>query len=155
MKKIPPYNKKLKLNARKNRKEMNKPEAMIWYNILRQKKMRGYRFLRQKPIGNYIVDFCCAKLKLIIEIDGESHEDQVKYDRKRESYLTKSGFSVIHYSNYDVMSNLEGVYFDLEKRIQKREKEINPLSFPLKKGDQKKMMIKSEKAPLKKGDQKK
>ena len=138
MKKIPPYNKKLKLNARKNRKEMNKPEAMIWYNILGQKKMRGYRFLRQKPIGNYIVDFCCVKLKLIIEIDGESHEDQVKYDRKKESYLTKSGFSVIHYSNYDVMSNLEGVYFDLEKRIQKREKEINPLSFPLKKGDQKK-----------------
>lgn len=137
MKKIPPYDKELKQNARKNRKEMNKPEATMWYNILRQKKMCGYRFLRQKPIGNYIVDFYCAKLKLIIEIDGESHGDQVEYDRKRESYLIESGFAVIHYSNYDVMSNLEGIYFDLEKRIQKREKEINPLSFPLQKGDQK------------------
>ena len=44
---------------------------------------------------------------------------------------------MIHYSNYDVMSNLEGIYYDLEKRIQKREKEINPLLFPLEKGDQK------------------
>ena len=83
MKKIPPYDKELKQNARINRKEMNKPEAMMWYNILRQKKMCRHRFLRQKPIGNYIVDFYCAKLKFIIEIDGESHEDQIEYDRKR------------------------------------------------------------------------
>ena len=51
--------------------------------------------------------------------------------------MIESGFAVIHYSNYDVMSNLEGIYFDLEKRIQKREKEINPLIIPPSKGGSK------------------
>ena len=132
MKKIPPYDKELKQNARKNRKEMNKPEATMWYNILRQKKMCGYRFLRQKPIGNYIVDFYCAKLKLIIEIDGESHGDQVEYDRKRESYLIESGFAVIHYSNYDVMSNLECIYFDLEKEYRNVKKKLTTFHSPFR-----------------------
>jgi len=122
------FNPRLKNLARVNRKSMNRPEAGIWYEILHNKKMH-YRFLRQKPILNYIVDFYCSKIKLAIEIDGESHNAQIEYDRERTGKLNQLGIKVVRYSNLEIMSNLEGVYFDLKKQIEEREKELgkNPL----------------------------
>ena len=125
--KIPPYNPDLKMKARANRKNMNLPEAELWYKVLNKRRMLNYRFIRQRPINKYIVDFYCAKLKLIIEVDGESHNDQIEYDKKRERYLQNKGLKVIHYTNIEIMCNLEGVYLDIEKRIKERKKEINPL----------------------------
>ena len=84
MNKIHPYNPELKEKSRVNRKNMNKPEADLWYKVLSKRKLSGFRFNRQKPIENYIVDFYCAKLKLVIEVDGESHDEQVK---QRENEL--------------------------------------------------------------------
>ena len=124
--KIPPYNPDLKMKARSNRKNMNLPEAELWYKVLNKRRMLNYCFIRQRPINKYIVDFYCAKLKLIIEVDGESHNDQIEYDKKRERYLQNKGLKVIH-SNIEIMCNLEGVYLDIEKRIKERKKEINPL----------------------------
>ncbi|MBC8526215.1 MAG: DUF559 domain-containing protein [Candidatus Cloacimonetes bacterium] len=66
------YNPKLKELARKPHKNMTLSEVLLW-NQLKQKKMKCYDFHRQKPISNYIVDFFCPRLKLIIEIDGETH----------------------------------------------------------------------------------
>jgi very-short-patch-repair endonuclease len=123
-KEITPYDLKLKSNARKNRKEMNAPEANLWYKVLRNKKLLNYKFLKQKPILNYILDFYCSKLLLGIEIDGESHNEQMNYDKQRSESINKIGIKIIRYSNYEVMNNLDGVYFNLIKQIKIREKEI-------------------------------
>ncbi len=124
MNKIPPYHPELKEKARVNRKNMNNPEADLWYKVLSKRKLSGFRFNRQKPIDNYIVDFYCAKLKLVIEVDGESHNSQIEYDLKRTNKLEKMGLKVLRYTNYEVMQNLEGVYLDLVKQIKKRWKEL-------------------------------
>ena len=119
-----PYNTNLRNYAQKNRKEMNAPEANLWYNILRNRELLNYKFLRQKPILNYILDFYCSKLLFGIEIDGESHNEQTNYDKQRSENLNKIGIKIIRYSNYDVMNNFDGVYFDLIKQIKIREKEL-------------------------------
>ncbi len=117
------FRKDLKEKARLNRKNMNRPEAKLWYEMLSNRKFLGYRFLRQKPILDYIVDFFCSELKLGIEVDGESHDKQIKYDKGRTFDLTKIGIKLIRYSNADILSNLEGVYLDLEEQVKKREEE--------------------------------
>ncbi len=77
----------------------------------------GYKFLRQKPIADFIVDFYCPELRMVIEIDGDSHAESVKYDTRRSEALSAQGISVVRYSNEEVMKNLEGVYDDLTRRI--------------------------------------
>ncbi|WKZ20402.1 MAG: DUF559 domain-containing protein [Candidatus Jettenia sp. CY-1] len=67
------YNPKLKALSRELRKNSTLSEILLW-NKLKARKMRGYQFMRQKPIDNYIADFYCSKLRLVIEIDGNSHE---------------------------------------------------------------------------------
>jgi very-short-patch-repair endonuclease len=67
------YNPKLKILARSLRNRSTLAEVLLW-NQLKARKVRGYQFMRQKPIDNYIVDFYCSKLQLIIEIDGSSHD---------------------------------------------------------------------------------
>ena len=79
------YNPKLKKLARRLRNNMSLPEILLW-NQLKGKKL-GYDFHRQKPIDNYIVDFFCPKLKLIIEVDGEVHKDKGEDDIERQSKL--------------------------------------------------------------------
>ena len=70
------YNKHLKDNARKLRNHSTKAEIKVWTYLLRAKKMKGYPFLRQRPILKYIADFYCKDLKLIVEVDGWTHEDE-------------------------------------------------------------------------------
>ena len=118
------YRKDLKEKARVNRKNLNRPEAKLWYEMLSNKKFLGYRFLKQKPVSDYILDFFCSELKLGIEIDGESHDEQKEYDKMRTLNLNKIGIKLIRYSNADIMCNLEGVYFDLEQKVKEREEEL-------------------------------
>lgn len=125
--------------SRDLRKYATKPEEKIWYEILR-KKMTGYRFLRQKPISSFIVDFYCSKLLLAIEIDGDTHYEQkaIVYDRKRTEILNKFGIKVIRYTNFEVMDNIEGIEFNLRREIEKREGELgieNPPVPPLQGGN--------------------
>ncbi len=77
------YNQKLKFLSRELRKKSTLSEVLLW-NKLKARKIKGYQFMRQKPINNYIVDFYCSKLKLVIEIDGISHNDKSEKDRKRQ-----------------------------------------------------------------------
>ena len=84
------YNPKLKQLARNLRNNSSISEIRFW-NQVKGKQMKGYQFLRQKPIGNYIVDFFCSKLHLVIEIDGESHLGQEKADMKKQHYLESIG----------------------------------------------------------------
>jgi len=90
----------------------------MWFNVLRNRQFAKYKFLRQKPLGNFIADFYCAELMLVIEIDGDSHSRQKEHDELRSEKLDTYGIKVIRYTNDDIISNIEGVYQDLKKRIK-------------------------------------
>jgi very-short-patch-repair endonuclease len=103
-----PYSSELKKRARELRKAGNLSEALFWQQVKR-KQFCGLDFDRQKVIGRYIVDFYCASLKLIIEIDGDSHNNKEKYDDERNSFLERFGLRVIHIDDKDIKRNLDGV----------------------------------------------
>ena len=113
-----PYKRKLTKLARQNRKNPSPAEKKIWYEVLCRKQFEGYKFTRQKPIGGYIVDFYCSKLQLVIEIDGDSHAENKKYDEARTQVLSQLGLRVLRYTNRDVCNNIEGVCRDLMQIIQ-------------------------------------
>lgn len=103
------YNKKLKEYARELRSEsVSKAEKRIW-KVLLSRKQTGIRFLRQRPIHWYIVDFFAPDLQLIIEIDGNSHFNKGEYDRKRQNKLESLGYTFIRFSEGDVLNNLDVV----------------------------------------------
>ena len=101
-----PYNPRLLERAKELRRHMTRAEAQLWFEYLQSFK---YPVLRQKPIDNYIVDFYCSKLKLVIEIDGDSHytEEGKTYDEERTRILESYGLRVLRFSNTDVQDNLE------------------------------------------------
>jgi very-short-patch-repair endonuclease len=101
------YNKNLNKYANENRKAGNLSEALLW-NELKRKQL-GYMLTKQKPIGNYIVDFYCKELKLVIEIDGDSHDNKIKYDKKRDEYMNGLGIMVIRIEDIDVKKNMNTV----------------------------------------------
>ena len=118
--KILPYNPKLKQLARNLRNRGTLSEVLLW-NQLKGKKMKGYRFLRQKPIGNYIVDFFCYELMLAIEIDGDSHQEKRAQDKKRDEYLKSMGITTLRVLNDDVKKSMGGVLQYIEAWIEKNE----------------------------------
>lgn len=114
------YNPKLTTYARENRKEMNEPEKVFWYQILHQEAFHDFHFRRQKPIGEYIVDFFCSELNLVIEIDGDSHIEQKLYDTKRTAYFLSLGLREVRFTNKEIMENTEGVFERLSRVIQEQ-----------------------------------
>ena len=114
------YNKNLTKKARENRKNPTVAEKKMWYRVLRDKEFGNYKFIRQKPLDNFIVDFYCSELLFVIEIDGDSHSEQIDYDILRTKKLNSYGIEVVRYTNLEVINNIEGVYDDLKRRIEKR-----------------------------------
>ena len=115
-----PYDKNLVSRARELRKETTKAEKLFWDEILKSKKFVNFKFTRQKPLDHFIVDFYCAKLSLVIEIDGEIHDFQKIRDRERDNILKqKFGLQIIRYTNKEVLTNTEKVIDDLTKKIQR------------------------------------
>ena len=112
------YNSSLKPLARNLRKEGTKGEALLWKKVLRARGMEGYQFNRQYPIGDYIVDFICRKLKLIIEIDGSSHLTKGTEDRKRQDILENGGYTVIRFSENEVVYRIDDVIKDIYLAIK-------------------------------------
>jgi very-short-patch-repair endonuclease len=120
------YNPKLKKLARHFRKNQTKAESILWQK-LRRKQILNVQFYRQRPVGDYIVDFCCFKpIKLIIEIDGDSHykKEANKKDKIREAKLKEMGFKILRFTNGDIYENLEGV---LEKIYDIIKSPLTPL----------------------------
>ena len=111
------YNPNLKEYARELRKNATLAEVILWEKVLKQKQLRGYQFLRQRPIKNYIVDFFCKELNLIIEVDGEIHRFRKKNDKEREIDLKNSGFYIIRFKNREILDNLYNVQKTLEYLI--------------------------------------
>ena len=118
------YNPKLKTLSRELRKKGVLSEVLLW-NQLKGKKIKGYQFMRQKPIDNFIVDFFCGKLKLAIEIDGSSHFEKYKNDKKRQNKLEQLGLSILRFRDIDVRKNMSGVIYQIEKWIEDFENKID------------------------------
>ena len=106
--------------SRELRKNMTPQERKLW-TYLRKRTINNLKFRRQYPIDMYIVDFICHEKMLIIEIDGGQHNeiDNREYDNKRTEYLNSKGFSVIRFWNIDIDQNIEGVYEEILKALEK------------------------------------
>ena len=120
------YSKYLKKYSQQNRKHQTEAEWKF-RNMVLKKDMTWYRFLRQKPIWNYILDFYCDKLKLWIEIDDKSHDWKWEQDEERTKYLNSLWIIIIRYTNEDINYHLDGVKLDLENKLDERKKEIKNL----------------------------
>jgi very-short-patch-repair endonuclease len=101
-------NRELVIRARVLRNNMTRAEIILW-SRLREKKINGYKFRRQQPIFDYIVDFYCPKLKFIIEVDGEIHSlsERIRYDSKRDNILKINGYHIIRLSNFEIETELD------------------------------------------------
>ena len=85
---------------------------------LRAHQVEGVHFRNQHAIGNYVVDFCAPRKKLIIELDGSQHLEQQEYDTERTEYLESRGYRVIRFWNHDVMNNIEGVILVIMQALE-------------------------------------
>src|SRR6266849_3780869 len=93
--------------ARRLRRDLTDAELRLWL-LLRDRRLAGYRFRRQHPIGDFIVDFACTKHRLIVEADGGQHSGN-EADERRTTVLEEEGWRVIRFWNNDVLSNADGV----------------------------------------------
>lgn len=118
------YLDKLKHLSQKNRKIPTESEKIFWEQVLSRDKTE-FRFLRQKPVGQLILDFYCSELCLAIEIDGKSHISKQNYDIARDKYLEVRGITTIRYSNDLVNTNIKNIIDDLKQKIDKRKIELN------------------------------
>ncbi len=130
------YNKKYKNYANYLRNHMTKSEVYVWKYLLRSSTFRGFKFRRQRPILNYIVDFCCFELMLVIEIDGIHHETEIgkMKDRNRDINLKSIGFDVLRFKAFDVLEDIHFVERSLSDwLVGKKLAETSPL--PPQEGD--------------------
>ena len=109
---------KLNIIARTLRKNQTPQEKILWC-LVRNSQIKGLKFRRQYPIGDYIVDFICKDIKLIIEIDGGQHNtpEGIEYDNKRNQYLKNKGYKVLRFWNHEIDNNLQGVYEIILKHL--------------------------------------
>ena len=114
----------IKEKARTLRRNQTDAEKLVWQR-LRNRQLMDKRFRRQYPIGQYIVDFVCLNLRLIVELDGGQHMDQQAYDERRSDYLNQQGFVVVRFWNNEVMGNIEGVLESLILTLSQRGRELN------------------------------
>jgi very-short-patch-repair endonuclease len=119
------YNKTLQPFANNLRKRMTKAEACLWKYVLRASKMKGYAFRRQRPIMNYIADFMCKELLLVIEVDGFTHwnDEAKKKDGEKDKVLQLAGFTILRFSDEEVLNNLSQVEEKIKKWIEEKEKQ--------------------------------
>jgi very-short-patch-repair endonuclease len=111
-----PYNTALVARAKELRKNMTLAEKKLWYSYLKNFK---FKVLRQRPIDHFIVDFYCPSLKLVIEIDGDTHftDEGKAYDKERTARLESYGLKVIRFTNSQVLRNFEAVREQLNLSI--------------------------------------
>lgn len=107
---------KLINKARSLRQRATKPEQILWLRI-RNRQIDNAKFRRQFPIPPFIADFACVDKKLIIEIDGETHVSQTNYDQDRTSILNQHGYTVLRFTNNEIMRNIEGVLIIIREHL--------------------------------------
>jgi very-short-patch-repair endonuclease len=123
--KIIPYNPELKDLAKELRRNMTLSEVLLW-NELKQKKILGLDFDRQRPINNFIVDFYCKQLSLAIEIDGDTHIYRYAYDDERQKRLEELGIHFLRFEDIEVKKNMNNVLKVIEDWIEKNQPTPDP-----------------------------
>jgi len=115
-----PYNRTLKPRARNLRREMTDAERLLWLR-LRRKQIGGVQFYRQKPIGNYIVDFYAPRAKIVIEVDGSQHHEPhaVEADIERDQFLSRLNLNILRFNNLQVLLETESVLDAIRLAIDK------------------------------------
>jgi very-short-patch-repair endonuclease len=105
--------------AKQLRRAMTRAEALLW-RYLKADRLAGLGFRRQSPMGNYIADFVAHSCKLIVEVDGESHdfEERIRHDDRRDRWFASRGYRVLRFTNDDVMKNLEGVVIAIRQAAE-------------------------------------
>jgi very-short-patch-repair endonuclease len=93
--------------TRQLRRNSTDAEMKLWFAV-RDRRLAGLKFVRQKSIGPYVVDFLCRDRKLIVEVDGGQHAESA-HDQARDAFLTAEGYSVLRFWNSDVLANIDGV----------------------------------------------
>lgn len=93
--------------ARELRRDATAAERRLW-SALRDRRLRGYRFRRQHPVGEYVADFACTRHRLIVETDGGQHVDN-EADNRRTAWLEAEGWRVLRFRNNDILRNTDGV----------------------------------------------
>lgn len=113
------HNKELVPLAKTLRKGMTREEKHLWYDFLRSYPIK---FIRQKIIGNYIVDFYCPKASLVVELDGSQHysEKGKQDDAERDAILAGYGMRVLRITNYEINTNFEGACIEINKRVREQ-----------------------------------
>jgi very-short-patch-repair endonuclease len=96
----------LQERAKKLRSDQTDAEQRLWY-YLRAHRFMDLKFKRQKPVGDYIVDFVCHECNLIVEVDGGQHQENAEYDRRRDTWLRAQGYEVLRFWNHEVMQQTE------------------------------------------------
>jgi very-short-patch-repair endonuclease len=104
---------------------MTKAEACLWKYALRAKKCKGYQFRRQRPVLKYIADFMCLELNLVIEVDGRTHLESttIAKDKTKQKDLEEAGYTVLRFTDEEVLKHINAVIGILEDWIEKKEKE--------------------------------
>jgi very-short-patch-repair endonuclease len=126
--------------ARQLRQAMTRAETLLW-RYLKADRIDGFGFQRQVPLRNYIADFACLSVKLIVELDGESHdfEERQQADQSRDAFFTSEGFHVLRFTNEQVLANLEGIVEVIRQTASSRASDLPPsLTLPHKGGGNKK-----------------
>src|SRR3954470_5568757 len=93
--------------ARALRRELTPTEAILWRE-LRDRKLGGYKFRRQQPLGPFVADFCCQAARLMVEVDGDSHVGREAEDAARTTFLAQQGYLVLRFWNPELADNLDG-----------------------------------------------
>ncbi|HEX9685126.1 MAG TPA: endonuclease domain-containing protein, partial [Burkholderiales bacterium] len=122
--KVLPYNRRLKQRSRILRRVMTDAEQLLWMR-LRRKQLSGVQFYRQKPLGNYVVEFYAPQAKIVVEVDGSQHLEPpaMKADAARDKYLSGLGFDVLRFDNLQVLRETESVLDTISRAIAKAEEE--------------------------------
>ena len=115
--------------ARKLRRTQTPAEKLFW-QVIKNRQVANLKFKRQHPVGPFIVDFYCHEASLIIEVDGDVHDvEEIKiYDKQREAYLKNKGYSILRFTNEEVVAELDRVVREIEKVAK-------PSPYPLSKGE--------------------
>ncbi len=96
--------------SRALRKNQTSAEKRLWER-LRGRRLKGFKFVRQEPVGPFFVDFVCRERALVVEVDGATHstEEEIISDKRRECFLKAKGFSIVRMTNEEVFTNIDGV----------------------------------------------
>ncbi|GAB5349956.1 endonuclease domain-containing protein [Alteriqipengyuania sp. 357] len=113
---VPNWTERDTKRARELRNAATPAERELWKHLA--KSQLGVRFSRQMPVGPFFADFLCRSRKLIVEVDGHSHDVQPERDESRDAYFRSEGYRVLHFSNADVLGNTDGVIETIRTALQ-------------------------------------